>query len=110
MIHHRLEAVASRIEDVADIQEQRAGIVNPNAASSQASSQVSSQATPAPVPPPPPPPPPAVEDPKAFTVYDETIIKGKLDPFTELTESLDCEKLKEQVEWHPDPLYMANDH
>jgi adenylyl cyclase-associated protein len=90
-IHYRLEAVASRIEDVADIQEQRAGIVNPDAGSSQT--------TPTPPPPPPPPPPAPIEDPKAVTVYDETIIEGKLKPFIKLTNSFGNDALKGQVEW-----------
>ena len=97
----RLEAVASRIEDVADIQEQRAGIVNPNAGSSQT--------TPVPPPPPPPPPPVVLEDPKAAIAYDETIIEGKLKPFVELTNSFNSDALKEQVDQHSDPLPAAHD-
>jgi adenylyl cyclase-associated protein len=94
-IHYRLEAVASRIEDVADIQEQRAGIINPNAGSSQTTP------VPAPPPPPPPPPPPAViEDPKAAIAYDEAILEGKLKPFIELTNSFGSDALKEQVSQH----------
>lgn len=101
-IHYRLEAVASRIEDVADIQEQRAGIVNPNSGSSQT--------TPTPPPPPPPPPPPVViEDPKSVTAYDETIIEGNLKPFLKLTNSFGSDALKEQVERQLDPLFVLSD-
>ncbi|KAF9792880.1 adenylate cyclase associated N terminal-domain-containing protein [Thelephora terrestris] len=100
-IHYRLEAVASRIEDVADIQEQRAGISNPNAGSSQTTP------VPAPPPPPPPPPPPAViEDPKAAIAYDEAILEGKLKPFIELTNSFGSDALKEQVSLL-EPLFGA---
>jgi len=95
----RLEAVASRIEDVADVQEQRAGIINPNAGPSQA-------APVQPPPPPPPPPPVVIEDPKAVTVYDETIIEGKLKPFIELTNSFGSDALKEQVSLL-EPLFAA---
>ncbi|KAF9646279.1 hypothetical protein BDM02DRAFT_3189000 [Thelephora ganbajun] len=97
----RLEAVASRIEDVADIQEQRAGISNPNTGSSQAT-----PVPPLPPPPPPPPPPVVIEDPKAVTAYDETIIEGKLKPFVELTNSFGSDGLKEQVSLL-EPLFGA---
>ena len=98
--HFRLEAVASRIEDVADIQEQRAGISNPNA---------ESPPTPTPPPPPPPPPPPvAIEDPKVATAYDEIILEGKLKPFIELTNSFGSDTLKEQVSCHTRSILMVN--
>ena len=102
-IHYRLEAVASRIEDVADIQEQRAGISNPNAGSSQAT-----PVPPTPPPPPPPPPPAVIEEPKAAVAYDETVIEGKLKPFIELTNSFGSDALKEQVLQQSSSLFTAS--
>lgn len=95
-----LEAVASRIEDVADIQEQRS--YSAIGASASNSSQASS-AVPAPPPPPPPPPPTvapalaAVEEPKFITAFDDAVIKGKLKPFIELSNSFAGDSVKEQV-------------
>ena len=50
-----------------------------------------------------------IEDPKAVTVFDETVIEGKLKPFIELTSSFGSDPLKEQVERQPDPLSASND-
>lgn len=93
IVAHSLEAVASRIEDVADIQEQRSYPAI-GAASPQSTSAV-------PVPPPPPPPAPApaaaVEDPKFITAFDDAVINGKLKPFLELSRSFAGDSVKEQV-------------
>jgi adenylyl cyclase-associated protein len=50
-----------------------------------------------------------IEDPKAVTAYDETIIEGKLKPFIEITNSFGSDALKEQVGQQPDPLSAVND-
>lgn len=90
----RLEAVASRIEDVADIQEQRS--YPANAGNGNGSSTTSA----VPIPPPPPPPPvasAAVEDPKSVVAFDDLVIESKLKPFLELTRNFAVESVKEQV-------------
>lgn len=38
-----------------------------------------------------------IEVPKAVTVYDETIVEGKLKPLVEITNSFGSDALKEQV-------------
>jgi len=92
----RLEAVASRIEDVADIQEQRSyPAIAGNGSGSSTTSAV-------PVPPPPPPPPPpapaaVAEDPKSVTAFDDLVIDSKLKPFLELTRGFAPESVKEQI-------------
>ena len=42
-----------------------------------------------------------IEDPKAVTAYDETVIGGKLKPLIEITKTFGSDALKEQVERYP---------
>ena len=50
-----------------------------------------------------------IEDPKAVTVYDETIIEGKLKPFIELTNNFGGDTLKEQVQQRSNLLSAVYD-
>ncbi|EGO20989.1 hypothetical protein SERLADRAFT_452131 [Serpula lacrymans var. lacrymans S7.9] len=96
----RLEAVTSRLEDIA----QEEGAIHGRQPSPESSrngdssaSAVAPPAPPAPPPPPPPPPVEAVEIPRSVAAYDEIVLEGKLKPFVELTKGFAPQFVNDQV-------------
>ncbi|KAF8188369.1 cyclase-associated protein [Pholiota molesta] len=108
----RLEAAASRIEDIADVLDPTGSRPEGSSRGQAPDARPSSSYTtapPAPAPPPPPPPPapaaaaaaapaPAVaETPKIVSAYQERIIAGKVNPFVEHTKSFASPNVVEAV-------------
>jgi adenylyl cyclase-associated protein len=96
----RLEAVASRFEDL----EETKGTGHSKRRSTSTVTSAGLAETPsasAPPPPPPPPPPPVIEvpseSPRAVIAYDEIIIEGKLKAFLEINKAIAPPPLNEQV-------------
>jgi len=95
----RLEAVASRFED---LEETRGTGHSKRRSTSTVTSAGHAETPSASVPPPPPPPPPPVieapsESPRAVIAYDEIIIEGKLKAFLEINKAIAPPPLNEQV-------------
>jgi adenylyl cyclase-associated protein len=93
-----LEAVTSRLEDLYDRDSKYAG----NGASQPSNVSTSTITVPAAVSPylllpPAPVQAQVIEDPPSVTAYDEQILKGRVQPFVELTEKLAIASVVEQV-------------
>lgn len=89
-----LEAVTSRLEDLAILQAQRQAAAASSSSQSNPTAHVNGAA-----PPPPPPPPPAQMAPvgPSVSAFDERIIDGRLATFVAITNSFAPPVLVEQV-------------
>jgi adenylyl cyclase-associated protein len=87
----RLEAVASRFEDIEDTK----GAGHSKRRSTSASIGIAE--TPSASVPPPPPPPPVIELPRAVAAYDEIVLEAKLKPFLEVNKAIAPPAVNAQV-------------
>ncbi|ETW85468.1 cyclase-associated-like protein [Heterobasidion irregulare TC 32-1] len=91
----RLEAVASRLEDVYNVSQTAQVIHDEPDPNAQARAAAAAAAGPPPVHPPPPPAP--VEQPLSVIAFEAQIMQGKVKPFIKLTDALAVPSVIEQA-------------